>query len=474
MTGGYQPTAPVRSKRLSGISWAIGGMAPSLLMGAYSQLVLYYLVYQVKLDPGWAASLLFIARMADLLFAPMIGVISDRTRSRLGRRRPFLLGATILTPIMWLMLFNVPVSSAFASIWILISLLVLSFTYSLYNIPHMAMANDITDANTDRVQLMFMRVAFGVIGGLLGGLLPLLLQGAPGQSGYTIMSLCLALGCGAPMAVSVIGTHGSNSPAPSAPVNFFTMFKGMSTNRPFVFLAAGSLSSLLFAAGQFPVMLFFIQSIMKLPVSALAVFSVTINVVALVSSPLFVMLIRRFGMPLMRTVVMVLGIVYSLSFAFAQPSEPIWGLALRSGVLGLVFGGWQLIGSTMRADVIDYDFELTGRRREGLFSAFFSFAEKTSAALGVLMVGLMLSAMGFDKTLPPTADQGPRVTQGLYLAVGILPAIGYVVALIMFHFYRLDRQKAVREADARRIDQIPPDSQPIGLDGAGLAADGAR
>jgi GPH family glycoside/pentoside/hexuronide:cation symporter len=474
VSGADGQAATARTRRLSGYSWAIGGMAPALLMGAYSQLVLYYLVYQVQLDPGWASTLLFITRIADLAIAPLVGVMSDRTRSRLGRRRPYLLAATILMPVMWLMLFHIPVTGVAGTVWAVVALLLLSLTYSLYNIPHMAMANDITSKTDERVQLMFVRVVCGVIGGLLGGLLPLLLEGAPGQPGYTIMSICLVFGCGLPMAISVAGTRGSNSPTPTAPTNFFVMFKEMGANRPFLLLLAGNLTSLLFAAGQLPVMLFFIQSVMKLPIAGLSVFTVTMNVVALVSAPLFVILIRRFGMPRIRSLVMILGIVYSVSFTCAQPHEPVWGMALRAGILGLVFGGWQLIGSTMRADVIDYDFALTGSRREGLFASFFSFAEKTSSAAGVLMVGIMLSAFGFDKTLPANADQGPLVTQGLYLVVGILPAIGYVIALVSFHFYKLDRRKDTAQADAAGLDDIPPSGQPVGVGGAVLAADTAR
>ncbi len=427
----------------SGFCWSVGTLAPALILGVYGNLMLYYLVYQVKLDPAAAAALLFVARMADIPFAPIVGIVSDHTHSRWGRRRPYLLAATILTPIGWMLMFNIPVSGMAAFAWALFANLLLSACYSIYNIPHMAMANEITDVPRERVRLMSFKIVFLKIGGLLAGLTPLLIQKMPGQPGYLAISLCLVVACGLPMLISFLGTGATPPRAPTPAVKLTELFHGFGNNRPFIVLTVGSLASLLLAAGQMPIMLFFIQSVMKLPVSSLALFAVGSNVVALISVPLWARLIKQVGMKVIRDIVVVLGIVYCLSYLVAQPGEPIIGMMLRAVLYGLIIAGWQLIANTMQADVIDYDFKLTGRRREGLFSAFFSFSSKTAAALGVLGVGVMLSTLGFDKTLPPTTAQGPAVTIGLFAAMAVLPALGYVITFISYRFYQLDPGRGI-------------------------------
>jgi GPH family glycoside/pentoside/hexuronide:cation symporter len=90
----------------------------------------------------------------------------------------------------------------------------------------------------------------------------------------------------------------------------------------------------------------------------------------------------------------------------------------------------------MLVDTFAYDHRLSGQRREGLLSAAFAFVEKISLALGPLVVGALLSAMGFDKTLAPTDDQPASAVQAMWVGFLWIPVGAQLAALGLMRFYR--------------------------------------
>jgi len=87
-------------------------------------------------------------------------------------------------------------------------------------------------------------------------------------------------------------------------------------------------------------------------------------------------------------------------------------------------------------DTFAYDFEISGVRREGVLSASFSFVEKSSLALGPLIIGALLSAMGFDKNLPSSADQSESAVRAMYVGFIWIPAVCQLTAAALLNFYR--------------------------------------
>ena len=91
----------------------------------------------------------------------------------------------------------------------------------------------------------------------------------------------------------------------------------------------------------------------------------------------------------------------------------------------------------MLLDAMAHDYTISRTRREGVLSAAFSFVEKTSLALGPLLIGALFSSMGFDKTLPPEADQGAGAVRAMYLGFIWIPLVCQLGAAALLRFYRL-------------------------------------
>ncbi len=447
------------------MSWAIGAFSVAMMVAAYSNLALYYFVVIAKLDPGVAATAVFAARMCDLLIAPAVGTISDTTRTRWGRRRPFLLAGAILAPIACVMIFSTPPTptGAVAVIYVFVALLTFTLAYTLYSIPHTAMANDMTQVPSERVGLMAKRLVFNTLGSLAGAAgLPLVLQRFGDDSrGYGAVAGLLAGACLVSMAISFFGTrHAPFVAEPVQRVRLKDLGAGMLRDRPFMAFSVGKFISLCLASAQAPALIFFLRGVLKLPLSALSVYFLLSSVAGLASAPLWPIVVRRLGKMGACNLTFAIGLVVSLSWLIARPGDGMIPIAIRGVLFGLVVGGFFLVSMSMQADIIEHDYLTTRRRREGLYSAVFSFTDKSAAALGVLMVGLILASLGFDKSLAPTVSQSPMVTLGLYVAVGGLPAVGFIAAYLIFRGYRLEDVHLQSARDASAAAPIPEGDRP--------------
>ncbi len=438
---------------LAGMCWGFGALGANALIPVFTGVALYYLIYIVKIDMGLATTAIFLARMSDLVFAPAVGVISDRTETRWGGRRPYLLVASALAPASCLLVFNNPFKGDIAVAWAIISMLLYTFSYTMFNIPHMAMANDMTSNPRARVRLMSYKMVFATLGSLVGGsLIPYALQWfGEGVSAYRNVSILLAVICFSTMFTAFAGTP---SPPVVARLRQKTTLAQLASaalgNVPFLSFTSGKFLALFLAGGQSPALIFFVRTVMKLPLSALSIYVLSMSAAALASAPLWFRIVRRYGNLHTCNLTFFIGMVASLSWMLAGPGEHFAWLMVRGALTGLVVGGFQLTRNTMAADIMELDAIRHGQRREGLFSAVFSFTEKTAAALGVLVIGLLLSALGFNSKLAPTGTQSDNVNIGLYLAMSILPALGYLAAYLIFRFYRLGpaELQAARETAA--------------------------
>jgi GPH family glycoside/pentoside/hexuronide:cation symporter len=128
-----------------------------------------------------------------------------------------------------------------------------------------------------------------------------------------------------------------------------------------------------------------------------------------------------------------------MTWLWSGPGESLWIVGLRGWMTGLFASGSFLYGNSMLIDTFAYDYQLSGVRREGVLSAGFSFVEKTSLALGPLIIGVLLSSMGFDKTLPPTADQSASAVQAMYLGFIWIPVGCQLTAAMLLTWYRLEQ-----------------------------------
>lgn len=410
--------------------WGIGSLGASALHNGISFLALFYLSRVLGMEPALAGSLILAAKVYDIATDPLMGWISDRTHSRWGRRRPWLLAGALVSASAFILLFNPPAVAGSGLVLSAVTALLLYATgYTLFSIPYLAMPAEMTGDYHDRSRLMSARTVCLTLGILAGGALAPVLVGAfgGGPGGYARMSWLMALLILAAMAGSFAGTRGARGTRPEpAAARVVSAWRSALGNKPFATLIVCKFCHLVGVAVSMSSLLFLVTTVLERPESSLGGFVLASAAGSILSMPLWLAVSRRAGKRATYLAAVACYLPALLSWLLAAPGEATGVFLARGFVTGLATGGLTLAAQAMLPDAIEHDFARTGLRREAMLSAVYSVAEKLASATGPFLLGLVLSAAS-----------GAR---GILLAAVVIPAIASSLSAIALLPYGLDRQ----------------------------------
>ncbi len=422
------------------LGWSIGALGVAILLNGIGALALFYMVSILGIDPFVAGGLIFATKILDMLIDPAIGMASDRTRSRWGRRRPWLFAGAIVSGAAFVGFFAPPpgLSPLLATVWAGGALAAYTVGYSLFNVPFMAMPAEMTDSYHERSAIHAWRIVFVSIGAFLAAAMaPVLLErlGKTEASSYATMGWiggALVLGT---MLAAVAGTRRARAlDRGPAVVPISEELGALARNRYFLRLIAIKLAQLIGVFATQAALIFYIVNALQLPLSVVGAFGAAATASTILTAPLLVRISKRWGKREAYVVAATAYIIYSLSWLLAEPGEPVWALVLRGLVVGIAAGGNVILAMSMLTDIIEWDARRTGVRREGVYAAVYSFVENGAAAFGPLVIGAALSLAGFNKENPAVT---PDVLQALLLGVVYLPVACAAVSIWLLLGYRL-------------------------------------
>ncbi|MEO8225057.1 MAG: MFS transporter, partial [Gammaproteobacteria bacterium] len=275
-------------------------------------------------------------------------------------------------------------------------------------------------------------------GNLMGSAVPpMMVAGLGGdRPAYGTMGIVVGLVIFTAMLLTFIGTAGARNRAPDpAPSSLLENFRLLRGNVPLLVLMATKMLLYIGLAAFTAVLLFFFSSFF-------GVFSIA----TIIFTPVQLWVGRRVEKRRAYVVCMGAYTLGMLSWLLATPAEPDFVLYLRALWLGGFNAGLFLFGYSMLVDTYAWDHQLTGLRREGFLASAISFVEKFSLAVGPLLIGALLSAMGFDKNLAPSADQSPGAQQAMVIGFVWIPVVTQLFAMVLLHWYRLDEKDLVSVA----------------------------
>jgi len=428
--------------------WGLGAFATTTMLNGVSIVLLFFLVNFVKIEPVIAGGLLFASKLFDALIDPPIGILSDRTVSRFGRRRPWLLGASFFCGLSFAMLFNVPGAADEAGTYVFLSawLFVYTVAYAVFAVPYLAMPGEMTDDYHERSRLMSWRTIFMTFGNLMGSAVPpLMVAGFGGdRPAYGTMGIVLGLVIFAAMFLTFLGTAGArNRERDPEPLSLLQNVRLLRGNLPLVVLMGTKVLLYIGLAAFTAVLLFFFSSLLKKSGAQVAAFFGVFSVATIVFTPVQLWVGRRVEKRSAYLVCMGAYTLGMLSWLLATPAEPDLVLYLRALWLGIFNAGLFLFGYSMLVDTYAWDHQVNGLRREGFLASAISFVEKFSLAVGPLIVGALLSSMGFDKELDPSADQSPGAQQAMVIGFVWIPVVTQLAAMFLLRWYRLGQDDLV-------------------------------
>ncbi len=444
------------------LAFGAGDFGPAVATVIISFFQLFFLTTVAGLRPAVAGTIVLVVKIWDALNDPLIGWLSDRTRSRFGRRRPWLLYGSLPFGIVFFLLWLVPPFDTVGKIaYYLVVSILFSIAFTTVNVPYTALTPELTPDYDERTRLNAYRFAFSIGGSLLAGALhqvivgrfcadPNACSGVAAQPGYAaaaaiwaIVSVPFFLWCFA-------GTrerYGSTDPTSASLID---QLRAALHNRPYLFVIGIYLCSWLGVQILAAVVPFYITFWMQrtdlIPLTLLAV-----QGSAFVWLFIWSAISARIGKRAVYIIGMLFWIAVQAAFFFVQPGQVALALGLAA-LAGVGIATAYLVPWSMMPDVIEYNELHTGERHEGIFYGFMVFLQKLGLALGLFLVSLALEWQGFNQDAP-IGQQPEAALTAIRVMLGPVPTIVLVLGIVLTLFYPITRQAheaTVRELERRR------------------------
>lgn len=447
-----QPSQPTLSRRLKFI-YGLGDWGTAASSTVKNAFWFVFLTSVVGIGPGIAGTVFLVGKLWDAVNDPLIGMLSDRLKTRWGRRRPFLLFGAIPFGISFFLLFLVPPfeSQIGKAVYYTFAFLLFDSLYTVVNVPYIALTPELSQDYDERNHIAGWRMGISIFASLItGATFTLLAEDVFGQwfgggelgirSGYLLAAGIWGISLAIPLLILFNSIKEPPIEPDNEPFRPIQTFKEVFSNRPF---RLGATIYLLTFATSDALLVVFVRFLVDYVRVSPGFDNILLAVVlglAFVSMPLTVHLMDKYGKRDTYIVSMILMIVVLLIMALVPPGGQ--NLMLAAAVFaGLGYGAMNVIPWSIVADVIEEDELNYGKRREGVFSGYLVFFRKLASALAIFVVGQVLALTGFVTSTEGTffiqQPEGALLT--LRFFVGVFPAIMLSIAIAVAWRYPLDR-----------------------------------
>jgi len=425
----------------------LGGNIFFTVMGFYT---INYLTDVVMVSAGLAAAIYWIGKAWDAVTDPMMGYISDRTKSRWGRRRPWLLiGSVPLLLAMWAF-FSAPSFAPAARVataaWAMIVLCLLNTAYTVVNIPYGALTPDLARTYEERTTLNGYRFSFAVLGTIVGAVAVQALVGLTGKdvrAGYSLAGAVL----GAVMCATTLVTFFSVRERPRqadapAPEGFLASYAGVFKDRPYVILLfTYTLNIVGFTFLQAIIVYYFKYVLSEEGLTAYALLALLGT--AAVFVPVSMAVIKRIGKKrCYQLAFLVISAAAMLIFLFGHSLGPVFTITVMA-FAGVGFGFGYAPPFAMLPDAIEVEARRSGKSREGAYYGMWTFMAKFGSAFAGGCLALILGLAGFKSN----EAQGPATILAMRGILGPVSAFFLILAALLVQRYPLDKPRLVKDPE---------------------------
>jgi oligogalacturonide transporter len=390
------------------LAYASGDIYGGGAFMVFSLLFMNFLVLVEGLSVVAATVIIFIGRVWDAFFDPVMGRISDRTRTRFGRRRVFFLVGMLPVYVSFVMLFygfGLQHDTDYTAlvVYFTFSYIFWGMSFSLVMVPYNAILSDMTSDYNERTTFTTVRMLFSGGASLVCAVVPsLIIKGMGGdtigpeqRSGYLVMALVLGAVFAIAWLLVFLGTYERDDVPPVAHVTLQDWLSVFSNRayRNFLGIFLGFQVTVDLTLAMF---IFYIDVVLlKYQYYELVVGLLLVCTVLFI--PLMNMLAQRRGKAFPLLIGIPLWIAASLVFIGVDSSTPVYVLCVLAAVIAAGSASGNLATWSMLTDIYDIDELLTAQRREGVYSGVTTFLRKFASGVAVLLVGLGLQLVHFDQ-----------------------------------------------------------------------------
>lgn len=420
------------------IGYAVGDTASCLYFQTFSMFLMFFYTDTFGISAAAVGTMLLVTRIWDTANDPIMGMIADRTNTRFGKFRPWILWMIIPYAVIGIATFITPgFSTTGKLIYAYITYTLATMVYTAINIPYGALLGVMSPNSDERTQLSSFRFLGAFTGNLIiqGTLLLLVKQlgGGNNQLGYPLAMTVFALLASGLWFFTFSATKERIQPPKEQKTNIKQDLGDLIKNFPWLILCLMGILTLIWVSIRNAAMMYYFKYYVGAEQKA-AAFMVVGTIFSLIGVSATTFLTRLLGGKKRTFMILTaLNAIITALFFIAGPSDYV--LMYATQIIGSFVGGPLMpLTWSMYADTADYAEWKFGRRATGLIFSAATFSQKFGWTIGGAVAGWILAGFGFQ----PNVAQTEHTLTGIRMMMSLLPAAGCVLVLFAAIFYNLN------------------------------------
>jgi glycoside/pentoside/hexuronide:cation symporter, GPH family len=436
------------------LGFGIFDLGGNMLFTLMSFWALKYLTDTVGIAAVWAGSAVMVGKAWDAVTDPMMGFISDRTLSRWGRRRVYLLFGAIPMCLTMVFFFTAPtyLPQYLHILWAILALMLLNTASTIINVPYSSLTPELTTDYHEQSSLNGYRFGCAVFGTIAGaGAVQPLVQifARPGaadplldQRGFSVMGFILGAVMMIVTFLTFLGTREKQYRKEDLPTEgFFATFKVVFKNKPYVLLLLTYALHMTGISFLTTILAYYTENILHRP-DITTIVLVLLLVTAMLFIPVSVLVSKKIGKKTTYQICFVIIASACATIFFLGHRMPVEFFYFVMVYAGIGVGFSYVAPFAMVPDVIEYEAAKTGVRNEGAYYGMWTFISKLGTALALFVSGHILTLGGYiSQAGEGTVLQPPSVFGAIRTIIGPLPMVVLIAAIVVIQFYPLDKKE---------------------------------
>lgn len=445
------------------IGYGFGDMASSMFWKIFSMYLLFFYTDVFGLAPAIVGTMFLITRIWDSFFDPVIGVAADRTHSRWGKFRPYLLYTSVPFGMIGVLTFTTPnVGESQKLIYAYVTYTLMMMVYSVINVPYASLLGVMSPNSKDRNTLSSYRMFFAYLGSfvalmLIEPLVAFFSKSIDVQHSWQYAVAVIAVLCVILFLACFFLTRERVQPLESENHSLKNDVSDLCKNLPWWILLASGIMVLIFNSVRDGAAIYYFRyfvmtesnltvPVMEVTLTYSSLYLMLGQLANMVGVALAAPIANRIGKK--KTYIMAMSFATVLSVVFYWLSkEQLMLIFIFQTLISICAGSVFPLLWSMYADIADYSELRSGRRATGLIFSSSSMSQKLGWTFGGALTGWLLGYFGFQaNTL-----QSDHTVMGIKMMLSILPAVGSLFSVIFISIYPLSERKVIQITQALEV-----------------------
>jgi len=437
------------------VGYAVGDLGFNFYWANISAFLLFFYTEVFGISAAIAGTMMLITKIFDAFTDPAMGALADRTKTRFGKFRPYLLWAALPMAAAGVLTYTTPnIGEQGKVIWAYGTYTMMMMIYTVLNIPYSALSGVITAKSQERTRLISFRFIAAFAGTILVNYFTLDLVEILGKGnenlGWQLTMVLYGLVAAILYVIVFLTTRERISPPPKQNTSVSSDLKDLLNNRPWLVLFSLALLIMITITMRAGASIYYVIYYLEKPELVkffLTAYGVALGVGAAVT-PIFTRFIDKKQLMI---ILMSLTGILSISFYFI-PASNITLIFIVHILIGFVLGPKSPLAYSMYADTADYTEWKTGRRATAMTFSAANFSQKLGGALASFIIGSVLASMGYVAK----EAQSDASKMGIVLVISVIPGIFALLAALLMKFYTLDNKslsKVQHELNERKLNE---------------------